>query len=73
MPNIITVKARKKSQIKRDSRGEGIIRINAEATDVLEELLTKACGALAVKDLASMLILYAASNTMIKVVEESEE
>lgn len=73
MSNIITVKARKKSLIKRGSRGEGIIRINSQATDVLEELLAKAEGALTVKDLASALILYAASDTMIRVVEESEE
>lgn len=73
MANIITVKAKKRSQIKRGSRGEGIIRINAEAADVLEKLLTKADGGLTVKDLASELIQYAANDTIIEVEEEGED
>lgn len=73
MAHIITVKSRKRSQIKRGSRGEGIIRIGADAADVLEELLAKADGALTVKDLASELIKYAANDTIIKVIEEAEE
>lgn len=73
MANVITVKARKKNQIKRGSRGEGVIRINAEATDVLEMLLAKADGILTVKDLASELIKYAANDTIIKVEEETED
>lgn len=73
MANIITVKSRKRSQIKRGSRGEGIIRISADAADVLEELLSKADGVLTVKDLASELIKYAANDTIIKVEEETEE
>lgn len=73
MANVITVKARKKNQIKRGSRGEGVIWINAEATDVLEMLLAKADGILTVKDLASELIKYAANDTIIKVEEETED
>lgn len=72
MAHVITVKARKRSQIKRGSRGEGIIRISAEAADVLEDLLTKTDGVLTVKDLASELIKYAANDTIIKV-EDAEE
>ena len=73
MANVITVKARKKNQIKRGSRGAGGSRINAEATDVLEMLLAKADGILTVKDLASELIKYAANDTIIKVEEEAED
>lgn len=73
MPNVITVKRVKKIKINRSTRNEGIIRIDAEAADLLEELLTKADGVLTVKDLASELIKYAANDTIIKVEEEMEE
>lgn len=73
MPNVITVKRVKKIKINRSTRNEGIIRIDAEAADLLEEFLTKADGVLTVKDLASELIKYAANDTIIKVEEEMEE
>lgn len=73
MPNVITVKRVKKIKINRSVQNEGVIRINAEAADLLEELLTKADGVLTVKDLASELITYAANDTIIKVEEEMEE
>lgn len=73
MSNIITVKRSRRTKINRSTRNEGIIRISAEAADILEELLTKAEGTLTVKDLASELIKYAANDTIINVVEEETE
>ena len=67
MANVITIKRRRNKKISRGARGEGIIRIDSEATDVLEQLLEQAGGEIPVKDLASALIRYAANDTIIKV------
>lgn len=70
MPNVITIKRRKEVKISRGARGEGIIRIDSEAVDVLESFLQKANGELSVKDLASNMIKYASNNTIIRIEEE---
>lgn len=66
MPNVITVKRKLDTKISRGTRGEGIIRIDSEAADLLEQLLSKAGGFICVRDLASSLIKYAANDTIIK-------
>lgn len=70
MPNVITVKRRKGVKISRGARGEGIIRIDSEAADLLEGFLQKANGELSVKDLASDMIKYASNDTIIRIEEE---
>ena len=71
MSNIITVRRATVKRIKRDSRG-AVIRISHHAADVLEALLDQADGRLTIMELASNLIDYAASDTIIKW-EESED
>ena len=72
MANVITVKKRKKVKINRSARGDGVIKIDTEAADLLEKLLSEADGELAVKELASALIKYAANDTVIRVEEDME-
>ena len=73
MPNVITVKRRKEVKISRGARGEGIIRIDSEAVDLLEKFLQEASGELSVKNLASNMIKYASNNTIIRIEEEEME
>lgn len=73
MPNVISVKRRKEVKISRGARGEGIIRIDSEAADVLESFLQKANGELSVKELASSMIKYASNDTIIRVEEEDQD
>ncbi len=73
MANVITVKKRKKVKINRSARGDGVIKIDGEAADLLEKLLAEADGELAVKELASAMIKYAANDTVIRVEEEVED
>lgn len=72
MPNVISVKRKRKQVISRSANGDGIIRLNREATDILEGFLEKAEGQVNVKDLASSLILYAANDTIIKIEDEED-
>lgn len=72
MANVIVVRP-VKSKINRGARGEGIIRIDAEATDILESLLMKTNGGITVKELASTLVKYAANDTIIKFEDGEEE
>lgn len=73
MPNVISVKRRKEVKISRGARGEGIIRIDSEAADVLENFLQKANGELSVKELASSMIKYASNDTIIRIEEEDQD
>lgn len=70
MPNIIRIKCKRKTAINRGARGDGIVRVDQEAVDILEEFLIKTNGQVSVKELASNLIKYAANDTIIKVEEE---
>lgn len=72
MPNVISIKRRKEVRISRGARGEGIIRIDSEAADVLESLLQKTKGELSVKELASSMIKYASNDTIIRIEDEEE-
>lgn len=72
MPNVIIIKKRRKRAISRGACGDGVIRIDPEAADILEGFLLKTEGQVSVKELASSLIRYAANDTIIKV-EDGEE
>lgn len=72
MPNVIIIKKRRKRAISRGACGDGVIRIDPEAADILEGFLLKTEGQVSVKKLASSLIRYAANDTIIKV-EDGEE
>lgn len=67
MPNIITVSRKSEIKINRDARGDGVIKIDCESADLLEELLKKAGGILSVKELASSMIKYASNDTIIRI------
>lgn len=69
MPNIIAIK-RKEVRINRNNRGDGVIRVDSEAADILEGFLSETGTGLSVKELASSLIKYAANDTVIKYEEE---
>lgn len=69
MPNVISIK-RKEVRINRNGKGDGIIRVDSEAADILEKFLSEAGIGLSVKELASSLIKYAANDTIIKYDEE---
>lgn len=73
MPNVISIKRRKEVKISRGARGEGIIRIDSEAADLLESFLQKANGELSVKELASSMIKYASNDTIIRIEEEDQD
>ena len=73
MPNVISIKRRKEVKISRGARGEGIIRIDSEAANVLESFLQKANGELSVKELASSMIKYASNDTIIRIEEEDQD
>lgn len=69
----IVIKAKKvKQRIKRDEKrsGDGIIRIDGEACDVLEGVLNQLESYMSVRELASLLIKEAANQAIIKEVEE---
>lgn len=72
MPNIITVRKRREIKINRNAKGDGVVRVDPEAADVLERLLCEAEGDLSVKELASSMIKYAANDTIIRIEEETE-
>lgn len=69
MPNIISIK-RKEVRINRNNKGDGIIRVDSDAADILEKFLSETGAGLSVKELASSLIKYAANDTIIKYDEE---
>lgn len=72
MPNVISIKKRRRKAISRGTCGDGIIRIDPEAADILEGFLEKTGGQVSVKELASSLIRYAANDTIIKIEDEEE-
>ena len=62
----IYVNSKKKPIITRSRNGGGIIRINAEACDILEGVIFELKGEISVKELASTLIKHAANDNIIK-------
>lgn len=72
MANVISVKRRKEVKITKNARGDGVIKIDSEAVDILEKFLSKAEGNLSVKDLASTMIKYASDDTVIRIQEDDD-
>lgn len=72
MANIILVKRKRNVRISRNSRGDGVIKIDSDAADLLEKFLRESDGELNVRELASALIRYAANDTIIKIESEEE-
>lgn len=70
MANIILVKRKRNVRISRNSRGDGVIKIDSDAADLLEKFLRESDGELNVRELASALIRYAANDTIIKIEDE---
>ena len=62
----IYISTKKKPIITRNREGGGIIRIDAEACDILEGVITELRGETSVKELASMFIRHAANDNIIK-------
>lgn len=73
MANIILVKRKRNVRISRNSRGDGVIKIDSDAADLLEKLLRESDGELNVRELASALIRYAANDTIIKIEDEEAD
>ena len=57
-------------KISRNAKGDGVIKIDSDAADLLEKLLRESDGELSVRELASALIRYAANDTIIKIEDE---
>lgn len=73
MANIILVKRKRNVRISRNSRGDGVIKIDSDAADLLEKFLRESDGELNVRELASALIRYAANDTIIKIEDEEAD
>lgn len=70
MPNVIIVRRKRDVKISRNAKGDGVIKIDSDAADLLEKLLRESDGELSVRELASVLIRYAANDTIIKIEDE---
>lgn len=70
MPNVIIVRRKRDVKISRNAKGDGVIKIDSDAADLLEKLLRESDGELSVRELASTLIRYAANDTIIKIEDE---
>ena len=57
MPNVIIVRRKRDVKISRNAKGDGVIKIDSDAADLLEKLLRESDGELSVRELASALIL----------------
>lgn len=72
MAIILEANPRKTVKIKRSPKGGGVIRIDEECCEILEQFLDKLNGACNVKELASALIKGAADDVIIKVKGDGE-
>ena len=70
MPNVIIVRRKRDVKISRNAKGDGVIKIDSDAADLLEKLLRESDGELSGRELASALIRYAANDTIIKIEDE---
>ena len=70
MPNVIIVRRKRDVKISRNAKGDGVIKIDSDAADLLEKLLRESDGELSARELASALIRYAANDTIIKIEDE---
>ena len=71
--NIITIKRKPRKRINRRSDGSGIVRVNDEGITAVEKLLSNVDDNVNIIDVVSQMLVYAADNTEIQIVDEEEE
>ena len=71
--NIITIKRKPRKRINRRSDGSGIVRVNDEGITAVEKLLSNVDDNVNIIDVVSQMLVYAAENTEIQIVDEEEE
>ena len=71
--NIITIKRKPRKRINRRADGSGIVRVNDEGITAVEKLLSNVDDNVNIIDVVSQMLVYAADNTEIQIVDEEEE
>ena len=71
--NIITIKRKPRRRINRRADGSGIVRVNDEGITAVEKLLSNVDDNVNIIDVVSQMLVYAADNTEIQIVDEEEE
>ena len=71
--NIITIKRKPRKRINRRADGSGIVRVNDEGIAAVEKLLSNVDDNVNIIDVVSQMLVYAADNTEIQIVDEEEE
>ena len=71
--NIITIKRKPRKRINRRADGSGIVRVNDEGITAVEKLLSNVDDNVIIIDVVSQMLVYAAENTEIQIVDEEEE
>ena len=71
--NIITIKRKPRKRINRRADGSGIVRVNDEGITAVEKLLSNVDDNVNIIDVVSQMLVYAAENTEIQMVDEEEE
>lgn len=70
--NIITIKRKPRKRINRRADGSGIVRVNDEGITAVEKLLSNVDDNVNIIDVVSQMLVYAAENTEIQIVDEEE-
>ena len=71
--NIITIKRKPRKRINRRADGSGIVRVNDEGITAVEKLLSNVDDNVNIIDVVSQMLVFAAENTEIQIVDEEEE
>ena len=71
--NIITIKRKPRKRINRRADGSGIVRVNDEGITAVEKLPSNVDDNVNIIDVVSQMLVYAAENTEIQIVDEEEE
>ena len=71
--NIITIKRKPRKRINRRADGSGIVRVNDEGITAVEKLLSNVDDNVNIIDVVSQMLVYAADNTEIQIVDEEED
>ena len=71
--NIITIKRKPRKRINRRADGSGIVRVNDEGITAVEKLLSNVDDNVNIIDVVSQMLVYAADNTEIQIVDEEEK
>lgn len=71
--NIIAIKRKPRKRINRSADGSGIVRVNDEGITAVEKLLSNVDDNVNIIDVVSQMLVYAAENTEIQIVDEEEE